>query len=304
MRSLVVLLLLLLCAPGRAETPRPVVGGLQGHVVQEGEDIFTIARKFHLAVDHLAYANGFPITTVRVAPGTHLIIPTCRVLPARPPRDGLVVNLPERGLYLFQGGRFRAFYAISIGDESVEKGRFQTPTGSFTIIEKIVNPTWYPPSWAPDRTPVGPGPKNPLGERWIGLSLPRVGIHGTSDPLNIGNSLTHGCIRMYPELIKVLYDQVKVGWPVRIEYETAKIGKTGDGKLVWVTYPDVYSRQEPTRAVLAALARCGLKGKPGRKNFTDVAALGLGIPLELGRTDSVAHEVCQRLSWPSEALDP
>ena len=304
MRLRWLLVLLCLLAPAGAEAPRAVVGQLQGYVVPEGEDIFTVARKFHLAVDHLAYANGFPVTTIRVAPGTHLIVPTWRVLPANCPRDGLVVNLPERGLYVFEGGRFKAFYAISIGDESFQGGRFRTPTGSFSVAEKIANPTWYPPAWAPDRTPVGPGPKNPLGERWIGLTLPRVGIHGTSDPLNIGNSLTHGCIRMYPELIKLVYDDVKVGWPVRIEYETAKVGKTSDGKLVTVTFPDVYQRQNPTKAIRAALARCGVKTPPGRKNFEDVAALGLGIPLQLDRQDSVAEEICQRLAWPLEALAP
>lgn len=292
-------LFLCLVAPGRAETARGCVGQLKTHVAVEGEDLLSISRRFRLAIDHVAFANGFPVTTLRVRPGTRLIIPTWRILPANPPVNGIVVNLPERGFYLFQGGKFRNFYPISIGDEAAEGGRFSTRTGQFTIIEKIKNPTWYPPSWARDRTPVGPGPKNPLGERWIGLSLPRTGIHGTNDPLNVGNSLTHGCMRMYPELLTEVYDAVSVGWPVRIEYETAKVGKTLDGQIVAVTFPDVYRRQDPVKTLRQTLARLGV-GPPGRRNFDDVAALALGFPVEVARKEPVEQEVARRLGWPEE----
>ena len=69
----------------------------------------------------------------------------------------------------------------------------------FSIVVKWVNPWWYPPNspWAKGEKPVPPGPGNPLGTRWMGLSAPGVGIHGTPDDGSIGYSVSHGCIRMH-----------------------------------------------------------------------------------------------------------
>ena len=60
-----------------------------------------------------------------------------------------------------------------------------TPLGHFQIVVKQKNPWWFPPtqdSWAAGAKPVPPGPGNPLGTRWMGLSAPGVGIHGTAEP--------------------------------------------------------------------------------------------------------------------------
>ena len=244
MRFIFVFLILLSCGVS-AQPIRPCVGELRSHTATASEDLFDIALKYQVAVDHLAYANGFPITTLKVSAGTKVIIPTWRILPNHPPENGLVINLAERGVYMFRKGKFVRFFPISIGDEEAQKGRFATPTGNFHVIEKIKDPTWYPPAWAKDTKPVGPGPKNPLGDRWIGLSLPRTGIHGTDEPLNIGNSVTHGCLRTYPTLLHEIYDQVEVGWPAIIEYETFKVGKTSRGEIVFATFPDVYKKSNP-----------------------------------------------------------
>ncbi len=278
---------------------RPCWGQLQGHKAAQGEDLFTIARRYKLALEHLAFANGFPITTLDVAPGTELIVPTWRVLPARPPRDGVVVNLPERGFYLFRGGQCAGFYPISIGDELKDAGRFFTRPGEFRILEKVKDPVWYPPAWAGDTRPVPAGPQNPLGDRWIGLTLPRTGIHGTNDPLNIGNSVTHGCMRMYPELVREVYDKVEVGWPVRIEYETAKLGRTAQGALVAVTFPDVYGLSDPVKSMRRWLRQAHAEGSVGRANFDSVAELAMGFPVEVAARSTVAQEVARRLKWES-----
>lgn len=274
---------------------RPCVGQLRSHTAAAGEDLLAIARRYKLALEHLAFANGFPTTTLDVAEGTPLIIPTWRVLPAHPPANGIVVNLPERGFYLFRQGRFHGFYAISIGDELKDGGRFYTRPGGFSIIEKIKDPVWYPPAWAASQTPVPAGPSNPLGDRWIGLSLPRTGIHGTNDPLNIGNSVTHGCMRMYPELVREVYDLVEVGWPVRIEYETAKLGRTSGGALVSVTFPDVYGRSSPVKSLRALLRQAGAEKQVGRGNFDSVAELAVGFPVGVSERCTVAEEVARRL---------
>ncbi len=262
-----------------AERPRPVVGDVGGYVAVEGENLLDIAERNNLAIDHLCFANEWPQSATKIHPGTPVVLPLARILPSSPPRDGMVINLPERGLYFFKGGRFRQFYPISIGLAR----DYKTPVTHATIAEKVKNPTWYPPKWAKDRRPVGPGPKNPLGDRWLGLSLPRYGIHGTNKDVNIGLSTTHGCMRMYPQAIRKLYDQVSVGMPVRVEYETAKVGKGPNGELFLVTFPDVYKRSDPVKAARHALMRIGLESAWSPALEAEAGkCLGLPISLESG----------------------
>lgn len=278
----------LLSTLAQAQDVRSMVGQLRLHRVAAGEDLPKIALAHRIAVDHLAFANGLPITALEVAEGDSLIVPGWRVLPAHPPKNGAVVNLPERLLYLFRNGRFSGHYPVSIGDEAAEGGRFRTGIGRFSIIEKVSNPTWYPPAWAKDRRPVPPGPDNPLGERWIGLSLTRTGIHGTNDPLNVGNSVTHGCMRTHPALLRELYDRVQVGWEVRIEYEVSKLGRDAQGRRYLVNFPDIYSRTPSVPRAQALLKQAGIK--PKRANFNAILEMQLGVPVQVDGTGSVYEE--------------
>ena len=95
---------------------------------------------------------------------------------------------------------------------------FPTPLGSFEIVRKQANPWWLPPDsdWAEGSEPIPPGPGNPLGTRWMGLSTPAVGIHGTPDAASIGYSASHGCIRMLVPEAEWLFERVEEGTPVYI----------------------------------------------------------------------------------------
>lgn len=95
---------------------------------------------------------------------------------------------------------------------------FPTPIGRFAIVVKARNPWWYPPDsdWAEGLEPVPPGPGNPLGTRWMGLSASGVGMHGTPDAASIGYSASHGCIRMRIPDAEWLFERVSVGTPVFI----------------------------------------------------------------------------------------
>jgi lipoprotein-anchoring transpeptidase ErfK/SrfK len=96
---------------------------------------------------------------------------------------------------------------------------YPTPIGDFKIIVMEKNPWWYPPpdaAWAKGESPIPPGPGNPLGTRWMGLSAPGVGIHGTPDPASLGYSASHGCIRMFIPSAEWLFNHVTVGTPVFI----------------------------------------------------------------------------------------
>jgi lipoprotein-anchoring transpeptidase ErfK/SrfK len=102
----------------------------------------------------------------------------------------------------------------------VGTGRRGTPTplGRFTIVTKVRHPWWYPPAadWAESLDPIPPGPGNPLGTRWMGISARAVGIHGTPDAPSVGYSRSHGCVRMYSRQAEWLFRRVRVGTPVLI----------------------------------------------------------------------------------------
>jgi L,D-transpeptidase ErfK/SrfK len=273
----------LCCAsPGLAQLVRPMVGESSLYLTKEGEDLLSIAEAHSLAIEHLAFANGYPVTSINVLPGTLLTIPGQRVLPADPPRDGLVLNVPERGLYLFSKGKFADFVPVSVGHPP----KNMTPLGNFHIIEKVMNPTWYPTKSANQTKPIPPGPDNPLGDRWIGLSAARVGIHSTNNPLDVGGTVTLGCIRCYPNEIRKLYPKVYVGMPIRIEYETAKLGKDDSGELQIVTFPDIYQKSESYPRSVALLAKVGKSGMLDDKKFVGKLRLNLGVPLNLGKPKS------------------
>jgi L,D-transpeptidase ErfK/SrfK len=213
-----------------------VIGQDVLHEMREGETLLTVARQYGLAPDHLMWANDF---SRKHQPGTgdKLFIPLRRIPPAA--RDGgtsIVLNLPERMLYLFQGGRVARFWGVAIGEDL-----HPTPTGSFTIMAKEVNPTWEPPKFL-NRKPVPPGPDNPLGDRWMQITPNMVGIHGTNDPDSIGGVASLGCVRMYPESIRELYDQVDIGTRVHVIYEQVRVGKEPDGTLLWTFFPDPYNQ--------------------------------------------------------------
>ncbi|HYG58201.1 MAG TPA: L,D-transpeptidase family protein, partial [Symbiobacteriaceae bacterium] len=114
----------------------------------------------------------------------------------------------------------------------------ETPTGSYSIQYKAVNPWWQPP-WGGAVVP--PGPQNPLGTRWIQF-WGGYGIHGNNNPDSIGGWVSAGCIRMYKEDVEWLYDQVAVGMPVRVTYETVQVQSGPGGRRYLAVYPDGYGK--------------------------------------------------------------
>ena len=125
----------------------------------------------------------------------------------------VVVDLSDLRLYLYRNGKLVKSYSVATGQAA-----YPTPTGSYVITSKQMNPTWYPPNseWAKDAKPIPPGIENPLGTRWIGTSAPAVGIHGTPDDASIGTYASHGCIRMHIWEVEDLFERVVIGMPVII----------------------------------------------------------------------------------------
>jgi len=125
----------------------------------------------------------------------------------------IVIQRSANRLFLYKGKHKRTKLGVATGQPS-----YPTPLGEFTIVSRQLNPWWYPPNsaWAAGLSPVPPGPGNPLGTRWMGLSAPGVGIHGTPDAASIGYSASHGCIRMRIPDAEWLFERVSEGTPVFI----------------------------------------------------------------------------------------
>jgi hypothetical protein len=140
-------------------------------------------------------------------------VPVFSVEPRRAIRTVIVIRRETKRLDLFAGKRLVRRFRIATGT-----WQYPTPLGEFALVEKQRNPAWYPPpsDWARGLSPVPPGPGNPLGTRWMGLSAPSVGIHGTPDAASVGYSASHGCIRMYVPDAEWLFERVQVGTPVFI----------------------------------------------------------------------------------------
>ena len=125
----------------------------------------------------------------------------------------IVIRRGSNRLHLYRGMRPWRVFGVATGQSS-----FPTPLGRFTIVVKWRHPWWYPPDseWAAGQQPIPPGPGNPLGTRWMGLSAAAVGIHGTPDAASIGYSVSHGCIRMRIPDAEWLFEQVRIGTTVFI----------------------------------------------------------------------------------------
>jgi lipoprotein-anchoring transpeptidase ErfK/SrfK len=126
----------------------------------------------------------------------------------------IVINRSVNRLYLYDGMKPWRTFGVATG-----QAIYPTPRGEWHIVVKYKNPWWYPPvqdDWAKGLKPVPPGPSNPLGTRWMGLSAPGVGIHGTNNPASIGYSASHGCVRMQVPDAEWLFDHVDIGTIVDI----------------------------------------------------------------------------------------
>ena len=125
----------------------------------------------------------------------------------------IVIHRGTNQLFLYNGTRYVRFFHVATGQSA-----YPTPLGRFTVAVKWKNPWWYPPNspWAKGQQPIPPGPGNPLGTRWMGLTAPGVGIHGTPDAASIGYSVSHGCIRMQIPEAEWLFNYVTIGTTVFI----------------------------------------------------------------------------------------
>ncbi len=213
---------------------RQGVGGyISVHTIKDDDSLVELARHYDIGYNEIVAANP-GIDPFVPTVGTKVMIPKKWLLPDVRLRDGIVINLSEMRLYYFHPRTKELIdtFPIGIGDEG-----WDTPLGTYSIIEKIVNPAWHVPrsirAQKPELAEIVPaGPDNPLGTHALRLSIGSVLIHGTNHPFGIGRRVSHGCIHLYPEDIVKLFKKVRRGTKVVIIRQPVKIATVGDRVLV------------------------------------------------------------------------
>jgi L,D-transpeptidase ErfK/SrfK len=191
-------------------------------VIAGAEDTFTdIGRRFNIGYEEMRAANP-GIDPWIPGGGTELLIPTAHVIPDAP-REGVVINLPAMRLWWFGPADAEGRQTVITHPIGIGKPGWATPLGSFHVISRATDPPWVPPlsvrrqhekDGHPLPAVVPPGPDNPLGRHAVRLNRPSYLIHGTNKPAGIGLRATHGCIRLFPEDIERLYEQLPPGTKV------------------------------------------------------------------------------------------
>ncbi len=263
-------------------TIRPVIGTPLFHTVGPKETLLDIARHYDLGFNELVdlYSELDPWLPPA---GKRLMLPTERILP-EVNQDGIVINIAELRLYHYVNGEDHSIvrsFPVSIGDP-----QFQTPSGTFSVGNKVIHPTWFiPPSLRPKYhiASVPPGPDNPLGQYWVGLRGTSYGIHGTDIAWSIGRTVTHGCIRMYPEDIKRFFPTINVGSTIQLTYQPVKVALL-ENRVIIEVHKDIYSKIGNMFTYgRAKLQSRGLWNSIDQDAFKQVIQNQHGIPVDITR---------------------
>jgi len=175
-----------ICIPQQSQPQEPACPTMNYYVIRRGDTLSAIARAFNIQLQELLSVNP-GINPNALSVGQTICIPLA------PSPVSITVNIADKTLTLYREGRPYKSYPVATG-----KPTSPTPTGTFTIVNKQVNPG------------------GPFGTRWMGLSKPHYGIHGTNNPASIGTAASNGCVRMYNQDVEDLFNYVPVGTVVRI----------------------------------------------------------------------------------------
>jgi L,D-transpeptidase ErfK/SrfK len=281
--------LVLLFALVAADPATRLTGGVRTHEVRRGDTLVTLGARAGVEPRTLANDNGLD-SRARLTIGDRIILDNRHIAPDGV-SDGLVLNVPQRILFLFVDGEARFAFPVAVG-----RSDWRTPRGEFAVEAKETDPVWDVPISIQQEmarsgkrvvTTVPPGPANPLGARWIGLTARGVGIHGTNQPSSIYRFATHGCVRLHPDDIAAVFDQVEIGTPVHIIYEPVLLAVEGKDVFIEV-HPDVYG-------IVGSLAKraAQLLGERGLEPLASSEAVGRAVTDRTGR----AALVQQLMAW-------
>ncbi len=263
-----------------------IVGEEFVYTVQQGDSLTKIGARFGQNPALLARENGLRFPGP-LKPGMILQIDNRHIMPKVDLIDGILINIPQRMLFNFRGAITRTAHPVGLG-----RPNWSTPTGRFRIIGKQRDKEWIVPESIQKEmrlagkevlTRVLPGPDNPLGKYWIGLSFDSIGIHGTIAPSSVYHFRSHGCVRLHPADIESLYADVTVGERGIIVYLPVLMAYLEE-RLYLEVNGDIYKRGGNPLAIVQ-----GISGRDGLGDLIDwdrveaVIEEGAGIAREIGR---------------------
>jgi hypothetical protein len=204
-------------------------------------------------------AKSLAVAAVAVATMAHAQQSTARVI---------VVSLEDRKLALIEDGQVKKVYTVAVGKPSTP-----SPEETFTIQRRVANPIYHH-----NGKTVEPGPGNPVGTRWMGLSKAGYGIHGTNEPKSIGKAASHGCIRMAKADLEDFYTLVAVGDQVEIvgtrNEQTARLFEPAP--LPESNQPAQLAKTEPA-AVTVVASKETTQQKPAQDEPASVAVTAAAL---------------------------
>lgn len=235
--------------------PLRLSGTVQWHDVTAGQSLTSLGARFGVEASTLASDNGLR-SGAPIEPGLFLLVDNRHIVPTTA-QDGVVINVPQRMLFVLRDGRLLGSFPIAVG-----RADWPTPIGRFQVRTKETDPTWdVPESIQQEMAAAGkqvvlkvaPGPANPLGSHYLGLTANSVGIHGTNVPTSIYRFTTHGCIRLHPDDAAALFALVEVGTSVEIIYEPVLVTRLVSGEVLVEVHRDPYKRGSTTVAAVERL---------------------------------------------------
>lgn len=164
--------------------------------VRPGDTLYKISKRFNTTVELIKRSNALTSDTIKANSKLKIINQ----------RFNIIIDKSQNTLTLMSGDEVIKIYTVSTGENNT------TPIGTFQIINKIVDPVWY----TQGAIVPSDSPKNILGSRWMGFSIPGYGLHGTIEPESVGKQATKGCIRMLNQDVEELFTIVPTGTEVTI----------------------------------------------------------------------------------------
>jgi L,D-transpeptidase ErfK/SrfK len=237
-----------------------IVGKISSVDTRYEDTLLDIARRYDLGFNEITAANP-GVDPWLPGDDMPLLLPTQFILPEAP-REGIVLNVAAMRLFYFPKPRKGQAATVITYPVGIGRQDWQTPLGLTRIAGKVVDPVWYVPKsireeklQQGDELPraIPPGPDNPLGNFALPLALPGYMLHGTNKPWGVGRRVSHGCVRLYPEDIEKLFNEVPVGTPVRIVNQPYLAGWL-NGMLYLQAYPPLEEELTQWAGSLAPMA--------------------------------------------------
>jgi L,D-transpeptidase ErfK/SrfK len=244
------------CLAYEAGSDQILVGAEFSYSVRPGDSLTLIGARFGVAAAVLARRNGLG-TGDRLRIGQLLRIDNRHVVPFLL-EDGILVNVPQRLLFLLRDRRLVSWYPVGLG-----RRKWETSLGQFEVLSRERSPVWHVPESIQEemrqrgeeiKARVEPGPDNPLGDYWIGLKGSPCGIHGTNAPASVYQYRSHGCIRLHPDDIADLFARVATGTRVWIVDEPLLLAQAADGAVFLECNPVIGRRPRDDASRVAAMA--------------------------------------------------